>query len=107
MQSTNEFGGGSRNFLSNSDNVQCSGCRIDDGSAGNSRLDRHVGGATVAGVAGSDRCNACSWIDKTYFPERARTQALRFEGIDAIVLRGHVNDIVETLPGNAHVGHVE
>src|ERR1022692_652273 len=54
-----------------------------------------------------NRCNALSRINEAVLPKRSAAEAVRVEGIYAVVLRGHINHIVRALARNTHVRNVK
>ena len=82
-------------FLGLGDHVQRVARRINHRGAGDADLGSDI--ATLARIVGGNGGNAGGRIDEAYVPQRIAAQSVGIEGIDAVMLRRHVDDIVEPL----------
>src|ERR1700689_2731838 len=84
-------------FLAGGDHIQRTGIGIDDRRGGDANLRINHLSADVRARNGS---NSVGWVDEAILPERVCVDAsiaVGIERIDAVVLRGNVDDVVLSL----------
>src|SRR5208337_4347104 len=90
-------------YLDLGGDVERPGGRVDNRCAGDADLGRHV---ELPGLRGRDAGSARRRVDQAVVPERG-TGIVGIERIDAIDLGRDKNDVVNSLPGDRDIRHVE
>ena len=75
--------------------VECPGCRIDDGSAGDPDLGCEI---LLPDLNGGDAGDSRRWVDEADMPEGG-AGGIGIESVDAVVLGRDEDDVWTPLPG--------